>query len=78
MPNGFSRLLLAGQPADVVRAVVIAIVVAAPIGDRTRDQSIAVRIVRYATSADVRRDWKTRCFRLTWATRLPNTNGAGA
>ncbi len=50
-------------------SVFIAIVAAAPVDDRTRDQSIAVRIVRYASTADVRRYRKTRCFSLPWATR---------
>jgi hypothetical protein len=35
--------------------VAIAIVATAPVDDGTRDQSIEVRIVRYATKADARR-----------------------
>jgi hypothetical protein len=35
--------------------VAIAIVATAPVDDGTRDRSIEVRIVRYATKADVRR-----------------------
>jgi len=59
-------------------SVFIAIVAAAPVDDRTRDQSIAVKIVRYASKADVHRYRKTRCFILPWATRLPKINGARA
>lgn len=66
------------RAASYALSVVFAIVAAAPVDDRMRDQSIAVEIVRYASKADERRYRKTRCFSLTWATRLPRTNGARA